>query len=133
MQKLLHETRLWRVANSAQWVAWGIVQAHVPDMNKALAEEKSISANNQICESPASLESVVAPELQSADSSQSLNHEQVLQEVEAEEAADEFDYLAYAQDRALFFWSDLLALGFIKEEELPADMVTDIKKRIINY
>jgi choline kinase len=30
--RLLAETRLWRLANSAQWVAWGIVQAQVPGM-----------------------------------------------------------------------------------------------------
>ena len=30
--RLMAETRLWRLANSAQWVAWGIVQAQVPGM-----------------------------------------------------------------------------------------------------
>ncbi|KAH6854963.1 kinase-like domain-containing protein [Chaetomium sp. MPI-CAGE-AT-0009] len=30
---LLEETRLWRTANSAQWVAWGIVQAKVPGLD----------------------------------------------------------------------------------------------------
>jgi choline kinase len=28
--ELLDEARLWRVANSAHWVAWGVVQARVP-------------------------------------------------------------------------------------------------------
>ena len=32
IQRLQRETRLWRVANSAQWVAWGIVQAKVSGM-----------------------------------------------------------------------------------------------------
>ena len=28
----MDETRMWRLANTAQWVAWGIVQAKVPGM-----------------------------------------------------------------------------------------------------
>ena len=32
---LLEETRLWRTANSAQWVAWGIVQAKIPGLVSA--------------------------------------------------------------------------------------------------
>ncbi|EAS32049.3 choline kinase [Coccidioides immitis RS] len=131
VQHLLHETRLWRVANSVQWIAWGIVQAHVPGMNKALSKQDT--ANIPAPGSSVPSEPEKSDEQQPADYTQEVNHEQVKQEVEAEEAADEFDYLAYAQDRALFFWSDLLALGFIKEEELPADMIEDIKKRVIDY
>lgn len=29
---LLRETRLWRLANTAQWIAWGVVQAKIPGM-----------------------------------------------------------------------------------------------------
>ena len=32
IQQLLNETLLWRPANTAQWVAWGIVQAKIPEM-----------------------------------------------------------------------------------------------------
>lgn len=41
IKRLMHETRIWRVANSAQWVAWGIVQAKVPGMDEALNADKS--------------------------------------------------------------------------------------------
>jgi choline kinase len=44
-----------------------------------------------------------------------------------------FDYLAYSQDRAMFFWSDLLQLGLVKPEELPAEMVEHIRTRIVDY
>ncbi|KAK4192519.1 kinase-like domain-containing protein [Podospora australis] len=32
IKELLEETKLWRTANSAQWVAWGIVQAKIPGL-----------------------------------------------------------------------------------------------------
>jgi len=32
VQELMEETKLWRTANSAQWVAWGIVQAKIPGL-----------------------------------------------------------------------------------------------------
>ena len=40
VDRLMKETRLWRVANSAQWVAWGIVQAKVPGMEEALEDQR---------------------------------------------------------------------------------------------
>lgn len=106
------------------------MQAHVPGMKKALTEQ---SDSVGLATGDSSFPERPAAGLESTDSSQTLNDQQVIQEVEAEEAADEFDYLAYAQDRALFFWSDLLALGFIKEEELPTDMIPHIKKRMIGF
>ncbi|KAK4232277.1 kinase-like domain-containing protein [Podospora fimiseda] len=32
IKELMEETTLWRTANSAQWVAWGIVQAKIPGL-----------------------------------------------------------------------------------------------------
>lgn len=40
----------------------------------------------------------------------------------ADEEDEEFDYLSYAQDRALFFWGDCVLMGFIKPEDLPEDI-----------
>ena len=31
---------------------------------------------------------------------------------------NEFDYLGYAQERALLFWGDMISLGVMKEEEV---------------
>jgi len=44
-----------------------------------------------------------------------------------EDKEDEFDYLAYAQDRALFFWGDVVGLGIVKKEDLPQDLVKKMK------
>jgi choline kinase len=90
---------MWRVINSAQWVAWGIVQAKTPGM----VEEQE--------------EGVKTPTV----------------EGEAAEEEEEFDYLAYSQDRALFFWSDLLAMNLVKEDDLPPAMVEHIKARAVDY
>lgn len=97
VQFFMRQTRLWRVINSAQWVAWGVVQAKVPGM------EDGESAQS-------------APET----------------EAEAE-AEDGFDYLAYAQDRAMIFWADMFALGLVREGELPHSLVEHIKGRTIEY
>lgn len=47
VRELLDEARLWRAANSAQWVAWGIVQAKVPGLdanNDAVSDEEAARA-----------------------------------------------------------------------------------------
>lgn len=135
--QLLRETRLWRVANSAQWVAWGIVQAHEPGMDEALSDEESPDTKPEITS-----ESESEPESTSEGSASTPTQEtvnplldtpQVIEEVEVDEAADEFDYLGYAQERALFFWADILSLGLIKEDEIPPDMLVHIKNRMIDY
>ncbi|KAL2403765.1 hypothetical protein ABEF92_006551 [Exophiala dermatitidis] len=40
IHRLLRETRVWRLANSAQWVAWGIVQAKIPELEALEKKEK---------------------------------------------------------------------------------------------
>ncbi|ODA83142.1 hypothetical protein RJ55_01652 [Drechmeria coniospora] len=91
--ELLEEARLWRPGNSAQWVAWGIVQAKVPGLDanyEPLSEKETLEAEQGI-------------------------------------GADEFDYLGYAQERAMFFWGDVLQMGLVKEEELPESLLARIK------
>lgn len=58
---------------------------------------------------------------------------QELQRIIEEAEESEFDYLAYSQDRALFFWADVLSLGLIRENELPDDLLEVVKLRMINY
>ncbi|KAL4912819.1 kinase-like domain-containing protein [Aspergillus aurantiobrunneus] len=103
-QFLMRQTRLWRVLNSAQWVAWGIVQAKIPGLDGD--EEDDDTAT------PTSPTPPVDSEF---------------------DGSDEFDYLAYAQDRALFFWADLVALGFVRKDQLPAALVEAVECRIIDY
>lgn len=96
--ELMEETMLWRAANSAQWVAWGIVQANIP-LDESGNEEAAVEANGQT-EGEAE---------------------------EGEEDEEEFDYLRYAQDRAMFFWGDCVQLGLVKVEELPEDVRDMVK------
>lgn len=86
--ELMEETRLWRPANSAMWVAWGAVQAKVPGL----------------------------------DAVEGTGH---MEEEEME--VDEFDYLSYAQDRAMFFWGDIVQMGLVKKEELPETLRANLK------
>ena len=46
-------------------------------------------------------------------------------------AVDDFDYLSYAQDRAFFFWGDMVQLGLVKPEELPEQLRARLK--IVEY
>ncbi|KAJ5970340.1 Choline/ethanolamine kinase [Penicillium vulpinum] len=107
---LIHQTRMWRAMNSAQWVAWGIVQAKVPGMEEGIAE--MLAARNG-----------------DGDDTKTPPAEA---DVDEEDDGD-FDYLAYAQDRVMFFWGDLLSLNLIKPEELPAPLLEHVKSRLVAY
>lgn len=48
-----------------------------------------------------------------------------------EQEGDEFDYLAYSQDRALFFWGDALVLGIVERDDLPKSLLEKVK--IVEY
>lgn len=142
IQQYMRQTRLWRVANSAQWIAWGIVQAKVAALEKEEEEgEKEKKASAQVA---ANLNSDITPITISSSSSssstttmQAPNEERPVQQdmqIPPEEPEEsEFDYLAYAQDRALFFWADVLAMGLIRENELPAGLLEAVKPRMLNY
>jgi choline kinase len=138
VQELLKEVRIWRVANSAQWVAWGIVQAKVPELDGPTP----MIDGAEIAEEPASIS---AKENANANGEVNGVHDEVEKrpeglkaeallsgdnpkEAEAlEEDEDEFDYLAYAQDRALFFWGDVVGLGIVQKEELPKELIGRLK------
>lgn len=114
IQRLSHETRLWRVANSAQWVAWGTVQAKLPEMD---AESKARRAKE---DGKSSLDSSLAGKVKEATKG-----------VEEDEEEEGFDYLGYAQERAMFFWGDVLQMGIVKEDELPQELLKKIK--VVEY
>lgn len=123
VDKLIRETRLWRLANTAQWVAWGIVQAKVPGMPDFSSGAKAEPGPNGEEESREDL-------ADRADEYREMVAQQQGEEIanEAEQVVEEeFDYLGYAQHRALFFWADCLQLGLVKEEELPADLLEKVK------
>jgi choline kinase len=103
VKELMDETRVWRVANSAQWVVWGVVQANIPGLVFEGREERG----------PMKVE-------KTEDREEDGSRDEKEEEKEAE--ADGFDYLGYAQERALFFWGDCVLLGIVKMEELPEDV-----------
>ncbi|KPI41193.1 Choline kinase [Cyphellophora attinorum] len=200
IKQLLYETRLWRMANSAHWVAWGIVQAKVPELDKASrkhragtkakevlgrvvegvksglsgrrgsrsaahpggqrkviadpnAEDKAAAEGTVEVPSEALTESngsATAPSdpwtasknIYGDKTPAAISDGEVVTDSEAEpdvnakaaeagtmgEEEEEFDYLAYAQDRAMFFWGDALQMGLVTEEELPEAMRQKVKR-----
>ncbi|ESZ89722.1 hypothetical protein SBOR_9891 [Sclerotinia borealis F-4128] len=116
VEQMLKEVRIWRLANSAQWVAWGIVQAKVPELDDAppfvVTPDEIDGPQNGILEN-ATMEKE--------------DQREIKMEEQVEEEEDEFDYLGYAQSRALFFWGDVVGLGIMKREELPKGLGERIK------
>ena len=112
--RLLHETRLWRLANTAQWVAWGIVQAKVPGMPEFSGSDTEPVNEPLLAERAEDHEELARTETATTEEGE---HEE----------DEEFDYLGYAQHRALFFWGDMLQLGLVKEEDVPEELRAKIK------
>ena len=151
VKRLLHETRLWRVANSAQWVAWGIVQAKVAGMDdtpKPSPPKPQVPSNPPSSEitidehsaTPKALPPKVIPQsdplspkiaalAEAAHEKPPEGHSE--HDEDKAEEGEEFDYLAYARDRAMFFWGDVLSLGLVNREDLPGDLLERIK--VIDY
>lgn len=106
VERLREEARVWRVANTAQWVAWGIVQAKLPELDAEAerdVKEDSEEGNGVL----------------GSDKLEPVYEAKAKEMAIEEEEEDEFDYLAYAQERAMFFWGDVVGLGIVKKEELP--------------
>ena len=132
IDRLVNETRLWRVANSAQWVAWGIVQAKIEGMDEEALEAREKVKEQDSPSRPADFLREAHQKMKNAHLEESSPDSPTppppgpgMTDSEDESG---FDYLAYAQDRAFFFWGDLLELGLVKEEELPADLVSNAKR-----
>ena len=135
IQRLIYETRLWRIANHAKWVAWGIVQAKVPELDEPPKKSITSSVKDKMDRmkahlnphsDPLSEEEKEQKEAAMHDRPEGRDQEEAHAEGEEEEV-EEFDYLAYAQERAMFFWGDCLQMGLIKEEELPEGMRQMVK------
>ena len=131
--KLLRDTKNWRMACSAQWVAWGIVQAKVEGMEEALGQEREISTNaTSDATSPetAGLARDVQDKRPEGLIAEALIEGKTVSAVQ-EDDEGEFDYLGYAQERAMFFWGDVLQIGLVKREELPENLLKKVK--IVEY
>ncbi|WDK18122.1 choline/ethanolamine kinase [Colletotrichum graminicola] len=112
VKELYEETRLWRGINSAQWVAWGIIQAKVPGFESPEEiEQQEKQAKSEAAAAAGDPEAKA--EVQAA--------------ADAEDEGDEYDYLSYAQDRAFFFLGDCVIMGLVRKEELPEDVQSRLK------
>jgi choline kinase len=129
VDRLMKDALLWRAANSAQWVAWGIVQAKVPELDANEEVEKSGPApvlhSDPLSEEGRAASDAALDKRPEGEKAEALLDGHVLPE-EAEDE-DEFDYLSYAHQRAMFFWADVLALGVIKKEDLPEEVLKNLK------
>lgn len=117
---LLHETRLWRAMNSAQWIAWGIVQAKIAGFTEGETDQATSPS------SPGGSEGTVT----AAEEDVSVAGEEKGSTgggAAAEDAEEGFDYLSYAHERALFFWGDCVQMGLVKLEELPEGLRGRVK------
>ncbi|RAL63542.1 hypothetical protein DID88_003586 [Monilinia fructigena] len=125
VDEVLREVRIWRLANSAQWVAWGIVQAQIPELDDAspfvITPDEIDGPQNGILENASSDNAKMEKE----------DGKEIAKEEQVKEEEDEFDYLGYAQSRALFFWGDVVGLGIMKKEELPEYLAEKIK--VLDY
>ncbi|KAK3065504.1 hypothetical protein LTS18_006215 [Coniosporium uncinatum] len=228
VRALMRETRRWRAANSAMWVAWGVVQAKVKDLPESLRRTASESGagggagageeeedddddddhdeddgeqtggDNHVAQKRGVGKRGEAPASKLEDGTQSLrlgneqptdnnghadakqhdstqpqhshdhHHHRIspnqgtdplspLEQGIAQDAKDkrpiegrhdpssmttstdddddddddgdeEFDYLSYAHERAMFFWGDALELGIVGEGELPEGLRGEVKR-----
>lgn len=142
IRELAREAKLWRAMNSAQWVAWGIVQAKIDGFSDNEApvpataggggggssrgdDNAAEGATPRPPASPASSEGTVRAEDEQQDEGAAAQRAGGSSSSNDEEEG--FDYLSYAHDRALFFWGDVVRMGLIQLEELPAGLRERVK------
>jgi choline kinase len=134
--RLLNETRLWRLANSAQWVMWGVMQAKIPDLpdfdDPTQSAAIAAGPSETKLQAPGKLaDNMGTDPLQQEEKDLAEDMTDRRPDPEDEEVNEEFDYLSYAWERAMFFWGDAVGLGFVSLEELPESVRKEIK--VVDY
>ena len=121
----------------------GIVQAKLEGMDEALHAEKTaegdedVSGGKGTSGAPQTESNHMTPESKNRAKDEEENQKKEAREAPAEgpEADDEeeagFDYLGYAQQRAMFFWGDMLQMGLVRKEELPKEVRA--KAKVVDY
>ncbi|KAJ2902232.1 Choline kinase [Zalerion maritima] len=132
MGQLLEETRLWRLANSAHWVAWGMVQARIKGFvdyedlatpTPTAGDEKQLGGH---CNK--GKEIVETGETKG----QEVTGEDPPSPLESEDAAsDEFDYISYAHERAMWLVGDCIGMGVLTWDDVPEESRDEVK--IVEY
>jgi len=155
VEALLRETRRWRLACSAQWVMWGVMQAKISGAPEAREDEARLQGEAGMGElrlpdsgfvdgdgdgvgvgakADGAFERVGwdygtdqrSPEIAAMAESARDKRPQ-----DAGDAEEDFDYLGYSRERALFFWGDAVLLGLVKREDLPEGLREEI--RTVDY
>lgn len=139
IKALIQDARLWRGMCSAHWVAWGIVQAKLPEMEEPKPRKSKtgillgkVKAHLKPQSDPLDKEIIKKQQESKMDrpegrAIEDSHREGETEEEEGKEEDEEFNYLAYAHDRAMFFWGDCLQLGLVKEEDLSAELLGKVK------
>jgi choline kinase len=137
VEALIKDAKLWRGMCSAHWVAWGIVQAKIPEMEEQKPRQSKtnkligkVKAHLKPQSDPLDEEVLAKQQEAKMDRPEGREIEESHREGEDEddeEQHEEFDYLAYAQDRAMFFWGDCLQLGLVTEQDLPKELLGKVK------
>ncbi|KAK6540063.1 hypothetical protein TWF694_008893 [Orbilia ellipsospora] len=111
VERLVVESRDWRPAVNACWALWGIVQAVIPGLNlTAETTDEGINLTD------GDEEGAVA----ATDGASSQGEEE-----------EEFDYVKYAEQKAMVVWGDFVGLGIVSEDELKEwSGLTDLKAKL---
>lgn len=88
VERLVIESRDWRGAVNACWALWGIVQAVIPGL---VVNDDDVEGGDNDGETKS---------------------------LKSEEDGEEFDYVKYAEQKAMLFWGDMVGLGVVSEEEV---------------
>lgn len=129
VQYLIRQARLWRASNAAIWAAWGVVQAKVPGMEEGIEEMALEKEGKTLSSSPDTIKGEENEGKGKKDTGAIESTEDSSDGGEEEE----FDYLAYSQDRIMFFWADMLSFGLVKEDELPPHLLERVKAVQLDY
>ena len=126
--RLVEDARLWRGMCSARWALWGLVQANLPGMEEPPKRGES-RADRLLGKVRALQRKGKEDKHQQAEVKAEAKEKEreEKKEVEGDAADDDYDHLAYTQDRAFLFWGDALQLGVVKEEELPEELRKRVK------
>lgn len=117
--RLQHEMRMWRMSNHAFWIMWGIQKAKIPNLpdfddptQSAAVAAGPMQPSLHISMSSGTLPMVQSPiaeeeghDVAGGDvkNGTETQAEQSPPEADGEEEEEEFDYLAYSWQRAMFF------------------------------
>lgn len=127
VRRLIRETRLWRVANSAQWIAWALVQAKIPGIPESNESFASIRPEQHEPGRGSGSHEVYIGCPEMFDNTAKSHTSKSRTMAEEEHQNGEFDYLSYAQQRSLLFWGDLMQMGLVEADRLPDDLRSKVK------